>query len=551
MSTISSKSKNVKPVSDASADAAVAVTARVPDPVVTPQQRALLTDLLTLIGTHIESYCACVISDAENMQQRECLAVSGTSRPDEQAALKDNFYTYLATWQPSLRDPLWLDRPAGTFGSGLLFPLVAADEVVGLLALLTETRPTPSQLDAIRPLVGAVESVLETIYLRSMTASIVQSTVDGVEQVRASLMSGVTDAVLIVMPSPVGSHAVMANDHFARLFGLEAADTRNRTLAELIDRMPLAASLRDDLRRRWLAIPVRDPDIHTGAFTLTSREGHALELEWYSGPVYTRDYIAGRVFIIHDRTAEHTAERLRSAFISRMSHELRTPLTAISGFAEFILEATGPDLPDLAREYTEIILHSARHLNRVFSDMIELSRADAGEIRLKRSEAHLPDIIIDVVARLELIYKACHQQVVMELDDDLPPLSVDVDRVAQVVTNLLNNAIKYAPEGAVIRISTRQLARTDDLPASAPPDVIVPAVLVTVRDSGPGLAPDEVEQVFLPLFRSRDAKAAKIEGAGLGLALARSLVEMHRGKLWAEARHVGDGGGRFFFTLPL
>jgi signal transduction histidine kinase len=249
-------------------------------------------------------------------------------------------------------------------------------------------------------------------------------------------------------------------------------------------------------------------------------------------------------------TAERTAARLRATFLSRVSHELRTPLTSIRGFAEFILEATGDQLPDLAREYTEIILNSAQHLNRVFTDMIEVTRAEAGDLKLAKQDAHLPDIIIDVVARMELQHKARQQQVIMELDDDLPPVNVDIDRIIQVMTNLLNNAIKYSPPEKKIRLSTRLVRRAEELPASAPPDVVLPAILVSMVDQGKGLTPDEVDKVFMPFFRTEHARASKIEGVGLGLPLSRSIIEMHRGKIWAEPRE-GGAGGHFLFTLPI
>jgi signal transduction histidine kinase len=138
----------------------------------------------------------------------------------------------------------------------------------------------------------------------------------------------------------------------------------------------------------------------------------------------------------------------------------------------------------------------------------------------------------------------------MDLDDDLPHVNVDVDRMMQVMTNLLTNAIKYSPEGGKIRISTKLLTSTDTLPATVPVDVMLPAILVTVNDSGKGLDADDAEKVFMPFFRTEDAKVNRIEGVGLGLAVTRSIVEVHRGKIWAVPRGKHAKGGCFMFTIP-
>jgi signal transduction histidine kinase len=139
----------------------------------------------------------------------------------------------------------------------------------------------------------------------------------------------------------------------------------------------------------------------------------------------------------------------------------------------------------------------------------------------------------------------------MELDDNLPPVRMDSIRITQVLNNLLTNAIKYAPPDSEIRIRTRLLLAADDLPGGAPAGIVLPCVLVTVEDDGAGVAQDEVEKVFVPFFRSKEARASKVNGTGLGLTIARSIVERHRGKIWVEGRRRGRRGARFMFTLPL
>ncbi len=333
------------------------------------------------------------------------------------------------------------------------------------------------------------------------------------------------------------------------MFEVSEQHAEGDTLIHLLKQMQIPEGVRQELRAAWLSTPVRDPSTRRSEFRMVNSEGQPLDVEWYSAPVYQDADVLGRIYIFHDATPERAAQRLRAAFLSRISHELRTPLTSIRGFAEFILEATGDQLPDLAREYTEIILNSAKHLNTVFTDMIEITRADAGELKLHKTEAHLPDIVIEIVARMELQVKARSQKVIMDVDDDLPPVNVDVDRISQVITNLLTNAIKYSPEGGKIRLTTDLITSTDTLPDSAPPDVVLPAILVSVSDEGKGLSKEEADKVFMPFFRTEEAKTRRIEGVGLGLAVTRSIVEVHRGKIWAVP-NTRAAGGCFMFTIP-
>lgn len=385
----------------------------------------------------------------------------------------------------------------------------------------------------------------------SAMAQILQQQHDLVQQGRAALLDAVTDGVVMVLPDAAGARVLTVNKVFTNLFGLPANVAQGLLLPELLEHMQIPEGVRSEFRRSWTSIPVRDPSQQRGEFHMMHSEGVRLDIEWYSAPVYQGARVLGRIYTFHDVTAERTAVRVRSAFLSRVSHELRTPLTSIHGFAEFILEAAGSDLPPLAREYTEIILTSARHLRTVFNDMIELTRADAGELRLNLVRTHLPDVIIDVAAQLEFQYKKRSQTVVMELDDDLPPVNVDTDRIVQVISNLLGNAIKFSPAGCTIRVNTQSVITQQDLPPSAPGDVLLPGILVRVTDEGPGLSKEDVTRIFAPFFRTEWAQQHQIEGTGLGLAVARSIIELHRGKIWAEASTAANPGGHFLFVLPI
>jgi signal transduction histidine kinase len=385
----------------------------------------------------------------------------------------------------------------------------------------------------------------------SAMAQLLRQQHDRVQQARAALMDAVTDGVIMTLPGGRGGMVLTVNKRFTRMFSVSEQRAQGRALEDLIEMMTLPEDVRADLRVAWLTVPVSAPETQRGSFQWIGTDGLPLEMEWYSAPVYEREQVLGRIYTFHDVTAERTAMRMRARFLSGVSHELRTPLTSIKGFAQFILEQYSDQLPDMAREYIEIIHAQASHLNNTFRDIIDLSRADAGELRLKKTDAHLVDIIIDAVASMEMRFKERHQRVIMDIDDDLPPVYVDIDRIMQTINNLLSNANKYSPEKGRITISTEAIYSAEALPPSAPPDVTLPAIMVTILDEGKGLSPEEAVQVFQPFHRAEEARRAKIEGAGLGLAVTRGIVEMHRGKIWAEPRSAGSGGGVFRFTLPI
>ncbi len=422
--------------------------------------------------------------------------------------------------------------------------LHAPQRRLGIIAIGTD-RPhplTPLELDNFR-------TVSEFLAVGTM-AHVLQQQHDQIQRARSALLDAVNDGVMMVLPNPHNPYVLTVNDCFTRMFQLNQLAAQGMSLAELLNRIQLPDDARQELRRQWLSSPVNDSSVLKGEFAMMHPDGYPVTIAWYSAPVYHAGRVMGRIYTFHDISPERTSAMLRANFISWVSHELRTPLTSIKGFSEFILEAAGDQLPPVARDYTEIILQSATHLNRVFTDIIEIARADTGQLRLNITDAHLPDIILNTVARLEAQANAHGHTISVEMDDHLPPVRVDTSRLAQVLSHLLLNAIQYTPPDTRIHISTHYVGTRSHLPASAPPDVMLPGVLVTVADEGAGIAPEEIEQVFLPFFRTKEARASKIAGTGLGLTMARSILELHRGKIWVEGRRRGRRGATFLFTLP-
>lgn len=218
-------------------------------------------------------------------------------------------------------------------------------------------------------------------------------------------------------------------------------------------------------------------------------------------------------------------EANRRRQLADLSHELRTPIAVIEGHLEAVLDGVYP----ADEAHLDPILDETRVLARLIDDLRTLSLAEVGALAMHRESADLGHVIADAVAALRPRAEAAGAGIATDIEPGLPELELDPVRVHQVLTNLLDNAIRYTPTGATVRVAAR---RRDA------------AVEVTVADEGPGLGPKLRATLF-----DRFVKSPESPGSGLGLAIARAIVEAHGGRIWAEAG-PHDRGTVVSFTLP-
>lgn len=236
---------------------------------------------------------------------------------------------------------------------------------------------------------------------------------------------------------------------------------------------------------------------------------------------------------LHDISEAKKLERLKSEFIAGVSHELRSPLTIIRGYSQ-ILERALDDYEEL-RYYATTISEESRHLTRLVDDLLDFSRIETGRLRLSLEWCDLATI----VAETARTYEGYAQRHVIRTELPAGPVIARADpaRVRQVLTNLINNAIKYSPEGSpiMIRLSTSERQRQQ-------------IAEIRVRDQGPGIAPEHQKRIFERFYRVNPSPAGG-EGIGLGLAICKAIVEGHGGEIGVVSE-VGRGS-EFYFTLPL
>ena len=239
---------------------------------------------------------------------------------------------------------------------------------------------------------------------------------------------------------------------------------------------------------------------------------------------------------VRERTAElERADRLKSLFISHVSHELRTPLTSLKGYIENLTDGIAGPLNEKLRAYLTRMGANTERLIRMIEALLDRTRIEAGKLHLEPSDVDLHKTVTDVLEQLRPLAAAKRQQLEACYPETLLVVWADADRLIQILTNLVHNAIKYTPDGGHISV---KIAREG--PASA---------RLVVKDTGPGIPPEALPKIFDPFFRVSQEHRGGPKGLGLGLSIVKSLVELHGGTI--QVRSEVGKGAEFELTLPL
>jgi signal transduction histidine kinase len=226
-------------------------------------------------------------------------------------------------------------------------------------------------------------------------------------------------------------------------------------------------------------------------------------------------------------------DRLKDEFVLTASHELRSPLTSVQGFAELLMMERDTLTPKQV-ETVEIILDNCRHLVRLLNDLLDLARSDAGRLAVTPRPTAVAPLIEDAVRTMRAQTEKANQALVESVEEDLPAIDVEADRIRQILVNLLTNAHEYSPEGASIEVTARAIGAE---------------VEIAVTDDGPGIPESQLDHIFERFVRGDAGLTQRVGGTGLGLAISKSLVELHGGTL--EVESTPGVGSRFSFRLPV
>nr|MCH9869661.1 cell wall metabolism sensor histidine kinase WalK [Serratia marcescens] len=237
------------------------------------------------------------------------------------------------------------------------------------------------------------------------------------------------------------------------------------------------------------------------------------------------------ILILRDVTVQLKTEDERKAFVSNVSHELRTPLTTVTSYIEALIDGA-KDSPETLDAFLSVIQTETERMSRMVSDLLELSRLDQGTMSVKTELVNLNALLNFVLNRFDMIIKTNNAnkngqplQIVRHILDEELWIDVDHDKVIQVLDNLLNNAVKYSPDGGVITVSLEKVKKR---------------ARITIRDQGLGIPEKDQKQVFNRFFRVDKSRSRAMGGTGLGLAISKEVIETFGGKIWVESKE-GEG----------
>ncbi|HUY13673.1 MAG TPA: PAS domain S-box protein [Terriglobia bacterium] len=261
------------------------------------------------------------------------------------------------------------------------------------------------------------------------------------------------------------------------------------------------------------------------------KDGTGFPVEYISTPIRNQQgEIHGAVLSFQDITERRAIERLKGEFVSVVGHELRTPLTSIRGALGLLAAGLLAGNPKKMQQMLDIALRSTDRLVRLVNDILDLERMQSGQVLMARSECDAGQLLSQAVETMRMM--AEKTSIRLEISASSIQVRADSDRITQVLTNLLGNAIKFSPPGAVVTLSVTQ--EGDE-------------VKFGVQDQGRGIPADKLETIF-ERFRQVDASDSREKGGtGLGLAICRTIIQQHGGRIWVES--VIGGGSTFYFTL--
>ena len=274
-----------------------------------------------------------------------------------------------------------------------------------------------------------------------------------------------------------------------------------------------------------------------------SDAGHDQILNAYFSTIQRESgFISGLVCVLHDVTEQQKIDRERRQFVSNVSHELRTPLTSMRSYIEALNDGAWKD-PEVAPSFLKVTQDETDRMIRMINDLLSLSRMDSGTVKLDFELVNLNELFNYILNRFDMMLKKDNNDTretksknyTIKRDFTKRDLwvEIDTDKFIQVVDNIMNNAIKYSPDGGVI---TCRLLETHN------------HVILSITDQGLGIPRKDLGHIFDRFFRVDKARSRAQGGTGLGLAISKEVIEMHHGKIWVDS--IEGKGSTFYISLP-
>ncbi|WP_018659055.1 cell wall metabolism sensor histidine kinase WalK [Allofustis seminis] len=349
-----------------------------------------------------------------------------------------------------------------------------------------------------------------------------QKSVDAERRRLDSVLSNMTDGVIATNRR---GKVVVANAMAAQLLNVERADLLDHDILDVLE-------LNDQLELKDLFKQKRDVLIRrkTARGTVSLRISFALIQS-------NRGIINGTVCVLHDVTEQEQIEAERKEFVSNVSHELRTPLTSMRSYIEALIDGAWKD-EELAPKFLEVAQSETDRMIRMIQDLLHLSRIDSGRSELDLEIIDMNQMLTQIIQRFRILldseeYKGKNYQIKEEIVDEIVFAEIDLDRMTQVIDNIINNAIKYSPDGGTITVRMETMNQH---------------VLMSIQDEGMGIPAEDLDKIFTRFYRVDRARSRAMGGTGLGLAISKEVIAQHGGQIWAKS--IEEKGTTVYIDLP-
>jgi signal transduction histidine kinase len=450
-------------------------------------------------------------------------------------------------WEPPPED----DASAKRSGSMIAVPLIAHHELLGVLVLSHE-QTGYFRDEHLRLLTAAANQIAIGIYNAQMYQQVEQQYWRRYEM--QQLQEKAVSQSTAILQSLSDGVIVCDQNGAVITVNLAAEKILDRPIDELVT-WNLGDLLRRLLGRRDGELPLDDLLKHPWDERTQPR---TLSTTFQIGPrtisvtldpvISTKEELLGAVAVFRDRTREVESDRLKTEFIGTVSHELRTPMTSIKGFTQLLTMGNLGPVNETQREFLNIIQANAERMIAIINDLLDITKIETGSVELEIRPIHVAETLSKVLLDLQAKVHERQQTLTLSLPAGLPLVRADAHRFNQILFNLVSNAVKYTPRGGSITIEAREVSAEavpeDEREGLRPGRYIQ----IDVRDTGVGIAPDDVPRIWERFYRTENPLKVEAGGTGLGLSLVKPLIRLLGGRIWVESQI--NVGSTFSFVLP-
>jgi GAF domain-containing protein/nitrogen-specific signal transduction histidine kinase len=442
-------------------------------------------------------------------------------------------------------DPRWVKTNVSSVEhrSAIAMPLLVAEDVIGVL-MVFHRKPnyfSAELLNMVKAIAGQVAVSINNAHLYELIRDQAERLGNMLrrEQEDASrsqaILEAVADGVLVTGPN---NRISFINQSAAHILDLEPGRVIGQSLDVFGGLFGKSAAAWMETIRNWSEGPIAYEPGDTFAEQLDLENGRIVLV--HLAPVIFQNDFLGTVSIFRDITHEVEVDRLKSEFVATVSHELRTPMTSIRGYVDVLLMGAAGAVNENQVHFLNIVKNNTERLNILVNDLLDVSRIESGRVTLSPQALDIREIAEDVIGDLLRRSQEENKPMALSLDapKKLPHVYGDIERVRQILGNLIDNAYHYTPENGTITVQIHT-PNGDGV------------VQVDVKDNGVGIPLEDQNRVFERFYRGEHPLVLQTPGTGLGLSIVKEIVEMHKGRIWMKSTGVPGDGSTFSFTLPI